>query len=99
MCLDDNGDLYTFGIDYLGCLGLGDDCEELFDSDRNVYTPVKIPFFEMNSLKVSKIACGEAHCIALVEDEERDRIFTWGCGENGRLGIYKQTYFCIHYVF
>ena len=86
MCIDENGDLYTFGTDYLGCLGLGG--QEALDSENSIYRPTKLLFFESNSLKVSKIACGEAHCIALVESEDKDRIFTWGCGEHGRLGKY-----------
>lgn len=89
MCLDDQGVLYTFGTDFSGCLGLGFENNELFENENGenrVYTPVKIPFFEKNDIKISKIACGEAHCIALAESDERDRIFTWGCGEHGRLG-------------
>lgn len=86
--LDENGNVYSFGIDYLGCLGLGDDdaAAELFDSESSIYDPIRIPFFEINSLKVNKIACGESHVIALIECNDRDRIFTWGCGEHGRLG-------------
>jgi alpha-tubulin suppressor-like RCC1 family protein len=80
LCLSSNGEVYTFGTNYTGCLGLGDNVEE---SDQSVYVPVKIPFFEMNSLKVVKISCGESHSIALTESNQ---VFTWGNGECGRLG-------------
>lgn len=82
LCLATSGELYTFGTDYMGCLGLGGDTKVL-DENQSIYIPVRIPFFERNSLKVVKISCGELHSIALTESNQ---VFTWGCGEYGRLG-------------
>lgn len=76
-CLTDQGNVYTFGSNLYGCLGLG------LDHDHQVYTPTKIQFFQDNDLFVKSIACGDYHVIALTQD---NRVFTWGCGEYGRLG-------------
>lgn len=32
---------------------------------------------------MSQVACGDSHVVCLTEDNE---IYTWGCGEFGRLG-------------
>ena len=82
LCLATSGELYACGTDYQGCLGLGEDTT-LLDEDQSVYVPVKIPFFERNSLRVVKISCGELHSIALTDTNQ---VFSWGCGEYGRLG-------------
>ncbi|RNA10655.1 serine threonine- kinase Nek9 [Brachionus plicatilis] len=76
-CLTHQGQVYTFGSNLYGCLGLG------LDHELQVYTPTKIQFFEDNHLIVKSIACGDYHVIALTQD---NRVFTWGCGEYGRLG-------------
>jgi len=91
-CLTDEGDVYVFGMNYLGCMGLGLD-EELYatlveDTDC-VYKPIKIPYFHVNKIRVKKIACGDSHCIAL---SENNQIFTWGCGEFGRLGNHQALF-------
>lgn len=68
----------------MGSLGLGQLVnEELLDNDRSVYIPTQVPFFKANNLKVIKISCGELHSIALTDTNQ---VFTWGCGEYGRLG-------------
>ncbi len=84
-CLTDEGDVYVFGTN-LGYMGLGPD-EELYETyveDGDcVYTPIKIPYFYVNKIKIKKIACGDSHSLAL---SENNQIFSWGCGEFGRLG-------------
>jgi NIMA (never in mitosis gene a)-related kinase 9 len=118
-CVSEDGDLFSFGSDYMGCLGLGgnrdEDGESLFDasndnendeslSNNSVYTPVRISFFYDRGLKIKKIACGDNHVIALTTDNQ---IFTWGCGEYGRLGhgdeenssVPKKINFRFNYVF
>ncbi len=47
----------------------------------------------MSKLRTLKIACGSAHSVALVVRTDEDskgkesrRLFTWGCGADGRLG-------------
>ena len=79
-CVSDSGDVFTFGTDYSGCLGLGDNNkpEGVLDSDNSVYLPTMLPFFRENSLRVCRISCGDSHVIALTESNQ---VFTWGCGE------------------
>ncbi len=81
----ENGELYTFGYNLYGCLGLGSDLQsedENFESDC-AHVPLKIPYFVRENLKIKSIACGDSHVICLTDT---NRVFTWGCGEFGRLG-------------
>lgn len=99
-CVTEDGDLYVFGSNVSGCLGIGQNTTPLEDDnehensdsestsssprDPNIRSnPIKLTFFEENNLKVKSISCGDLHFIALTTC---NRIFTWGCGEYGRLG-------------
>ena len=70
----DDGELYTFGSDYYGCLGI--DQEE----GEEVLEPVRVDFF--NEKPIYQISCGDNHIVALTQDRE---VYIWGCGEFGRL--------------
>ena len=76
--LTGNGVLYMTGSDYWGCIGWGQ-C-----GDENVLTPVIVSKFFDSNVKVSQVACGDSHVVALTEDGD---VFSWGCGELGRLGL------------
>ena len=76
--LTENGVLYMTGSDYWGCIGWGQ-C-----GDENVLTPVIVNKFAEINVKVTQVACGDSHVIALTENGE---VFSWGCGELGRLGL------------
>jgi alpha-tubulin suppressor-like RCC1 family protein len=85
-CVSEDRDLYVFGTNYSGCLGLGLDNEkkdELTNQIVNIFSPTLVPFFKNNNLKVNKISTGDMHVIVLTTN---NRVFTWGCGEFGRLG-------------
>lgn len=86
-CVSDEGDLYVFGTNINGCLGLGQTSrDEWNDSQGDPYTvayPTKVKYFEENNLKIKSVACGDSHCVALTHTNQ---IFTWGSGEYGRLG-------------
>jgi NIMA (never in mitosis gene a)-related kinase len=84
-CVSEQGDLFTFGYNLYGCLGLGSDFsdEEGVYENECAYLPLKIPFFHNNGLKIKSIACGDSHVICLTDN---NRVFSWGCGEYGRLG-------------
>ena len=74
--LSDSGEVYTCGSDYSGCIG----CDgELGD---NVLTPYKVE--SLIGKRVKKIASGDSHVVALTDEGE---VYTWGCGEFGRLGF------------
>ena len=86
-CVSEDGELYVFGTNYYGCLGIKTktndepsniDEENNLDESNNIYTPVKVSFFHENNLKVVKVACGDFHVIVLTHTNQ---IFTWGCGE------------------
>ena len=84
-CVSDQGDLYAFGSNQHGYLGIGVDFQTGDENFENncAYTPILVPFFQKNNLKVKSIACGDSHVVCLTES---NRVFTWGCGEFGRLG-------------
>ncbi|XP_071962809.1 serine/threonine-protein kinase Nek9-like isoform X2 [Antedon mediterranea] len=75
-CVTDEGDVYTFGLDYYGCIG----CDNQHGDD--VSYPVLVNFFQGNP--VQQISCGHNHVVALTKSGE---VFSWGCGEFGRLGL------------
>ncbi|XP_064621666.1 serine/threonine-protein kinase Nek9-like isoform X2 [Lineus longissimus] len=76
VCRTDDGELYSCGSNYYGCLGLGEDEQD----DVLEFSPIN--FF--TSRPVSQISCGVAHVAALTKEGD---VFTWGCGEFGRLGL------------
>lgn len=47
-----------------------------------LHTPCQI-FGQLSTKKVKKVACGEAHTLALTEDLQ---VYVWGWGSNGQLG-------------
>lgn len=70
----DEGNVYAFGSDYYGCLGI-DNAE-----GGEVISPVPINFF--SNWPVEEISCGDNHCVALTKEGD---VYTWGCGEFGKL--------------
>ncbi|XP_048259677.1 serine/threonine-protein kinase Nek9-like isoform X1 [Haliotis rufescens] len=73
-CVTDEGKVYSFGSDYFGCLGT--------DSGDDVLDPIPVDYF--SQIPVEQVSCGESHCVALSKDGD---VYTWGCGEFGRLGL------------
>ena len=74
--LADDGILYMTGSDVYGCMG----CDHAFGDE--VLLPRRVDKF--NNLKVLQVDCGDAHVVALADDGE---VYTWGCGQYGRLGL------------
>eukprot|EP00184_Porphyridium_aerugineum_P004368 CAMPEP_0184700282 /NCGR_PEP_ID=MMETSP0313-20130426/11491_1 /TAXON_ID=2792 /ORGANISM="Porphyridium aerugineum, Strain SAG 1380-2" /LENGTH=488 /DNA_ID=CAMNT_0027159871 /DNA_START=74 /DNA_END=1540 /DNA_ORIENTATION=- len=73
MVLTETGDLYSFGSDDYGQLGLGKSHGERF---------VLLPRNVLASNLVD-IVCGDYHCLAVDKD---DAIWSWGLGREGQLG-------------
>ena len=73
--LADDGALFMTGSDLDGCIG----CDRTLGDE--VLLPRKVDKF--TNLKVLQVDCGDAHVVALAEDGE---VYTWGCGQFGRLG-------------
>ncbi|XP_048340893.1 serine/threonine-protein kinase Nek9 isoform X1 [Sphaerodactylus townsendi] len=76
VCITDEGQVFAFGSDYYGCIGVG----KAFGSE--VLEPEQLNFFLSNS--VEQVSCGDNHVAVLTRNQE---VYTWGCGEYGRLGL------------
>lgn len=74
--LTENFEVYACGSDYYGCIG----CDN--EHGDNVLLPVKIE--ALNEIQIQSIACGDSHVVALSFEGQ---VYTWGCGEMGRLGL------------
>ena len=73
MCLSENGEVYSFGYNEDGQLGLG-------NNEERYYSPQLI-----SSLKdVEFIECGENYTFCKTLNNE---IFCWGCNYHGQLGL------------
>ncbi|XP_029454267.1 serine/threonine-protein kinase Nek9 isoform X2 [Rhinatrema bivittatum] len=76
ICVTDEGQLYAFGSDYYGCLGVDQSC------GSEVLSPLQLDFFLSNP--VEQVSCGENHVVVLTRAKS---VYSWGCGEYGRLGL------------
>uniref|UniRef100_A0A1A8LLC1 non-specific serine/threonine protein kinase n=2 Tax=Nothobranchius pienaari TaxID=704102 RepID=A0A1A8LLC1_9TELE len=75
-CVTDEDQLYMFGSDYYGCIGVEG------EMGMEVLEPVLLEFFEERCVR--QVSCGDNHVVVLTHN---DGIFSWGCGEYGRLGL------------
>lgn len=75
-CVTDEDQLYMFGSDYYGCIGV----EREMGSE--ILEPVFLEFFEER--RVRQVSCGDNHVVVLTQN---GTIYSWGCGEYGRLGL------------
>jgi alpha-tubulin suppressor-like RCC1 family protein len=71
----DNGTLYVWGKGLFGELGGG--------SDAGSFTPKLVPSFPPGGTKITQIAVGTSHVVALLDDGS---LFTWGWNHEGQLG-------------
>ncbi|XP_075609978.1 serine/threonine-protein kinase Nek9 isoform X1 [Balearica regulorum gibbericeps] len=76
VCITDEGQVYAFGSDYYGCIGV----DKAYGSE--VLEPLQLDFFLTNP--VEQVSCGDNHVAVLTRNRE---VYTWGCGEYGRLGL------------
>ena len=92
-CVDREGQAWLWGASYKGKLGV----ESWSHSSQQIYSSpqaLQVPEGE----KVVKVLAGGIHSAALTNS---GRLYTWGCGSNGRLGhpdfkghvyLYKESY-------
>ncbi|CAE7224231.1 TBC1D12 [Symbiodinium natans] len=72
------GELLAWGESDCGALGLGD--------VQRAEEPSLVQG-ELARRRVAVVACGESHMVAASFDEESaGAVYTWGCGQHGRLG-------------
>ncbi|CAI9567233.1 unnamed protein product [Staurois parvus] len=76
VCITDEGQVYSFGSDYYGCLGVGQ------AEGSEVLEPILVDFF-LNE-PVEQVSCGDSHIMVLTRSKS---VYSWGCGEYGRLGL------------
>ncbi|XP_062254090.1 serine/threonine-protein kinase Nek9 isoform X2 [Platichthys flesus] len=75
-CVTDEDQLYMFGSDYYGCIGMEG------EMGVEVLEPVLLEFFEERPVR--QVSCGDNHVVVLTQSGE---VYSWGCGEYGRLGL------------
>ncbi|XP_072284241.1 serine/threonine-protein kinase Nek9 isoform X3 [Pyxicephalus adspersus] len=76
VCITDEGQVYSFGSDYYGCLGVGQ------GQGSEVLEPILVDFFFNEP--VEQVSCGDSHVMVLTRSKS---VYSWGCGEYGRLGL------------
>ncbi len=74
--LTENGDIYTWGCNFFGQLGLGDTKDRLFPEAVQQVVELK------TRVEVLEIDCGNDFTAAI----SANSVFTWGCGKRGALG-------------
>ena len=72
----DEGQLYAFGSDYYGCMGVDK------AAGPEVLEPMPLDFFLNNP--VEQVSCGDNHVVVLTRHKE---VYSWGCGEYGRCSL------------
>ncbi|XP_016388559.1 serine/threonine-protein kinase Nek9 [Sinocyclocheilus rhinocerous] len=75
-CVTDEDQMYMFGSDYYGCIGVENEL------GMEVLEPVLLDFFQERPVR--QVSCGDNHVVALTRAGD---IYSWGCGEHGRLGL------------
>ncbi|XP_067152930.1 serine/threonine-protein kinase Nek9 isoform X3 [Apteryx mantelli] len=83
VCITDEGQVYAFGSDYYGCIGI----DKAYGSE--VLEPLQLDFFLTKP--VEQVSCGDNHVAVLTRNRE---VYTWGCGEYGRLGLDSEEDHC-----
>ncbi|EKX51623.1 hypothetical protein GUITHDRAFT_65920, partial [Guillardia theta CCMP2712] len=81
--LNSSGELFSWGNNRYGQLGRS--VSEGSEVMRDCFPmPVEMP----KGVSVTMIACGDLHCVCIADIVSQDRsgLFSWGCGDNGRLG-------------
>ncbi|KAF4017657.1 hypothetical protein G4228_009229 [Cervus hanglu yarkandensis] len=73
VCVTDEGQLYAFGSDYYGCMGVDK------VAGPEVLEPMQLDFFLSNP--VEQVSCGDNHVVVLTRNKD---VYSWGCGEYGR---------------
>jgi alpha-tubulin suppressor-like RCC1 family protein len=75
LVLSDKGEIYSFGGNSFGQLGIGDGPDADVDLDGSPYVPIprKIVFAEQ--IVIVKIACGDQHSLAL---DNKGELYSWG---------------------
>ena len=87
MFLTTNGELFACGVNSAYQLGIARNKNSNSISEKcfDFVTPVRLDVFL--NMKVIKIACGESHCIAVVQENKVKTMWSWGNNKFGQLGL------------
>jgi len=78
----DAGEVYMCGSNYKYKLAL----EKVKDNSHGMdlyHVLTHVPYFTQQKIFVSHLECGGIHSCAM---DDKQNIYTWGCGSDGRLG-------------
>lgn len=84
LVLTTEGLIYCFGGGSFGQLGLGSIKNLPVDVDDCPFMPVPRHIDAFRNIKISQIACGDSHSVAVTTDGE---FYAWGAAACGQLGI------------
>jgi alpha-tubulin suppressor-like RCC1 family protein len=76
LALTTTGELWGWGLNDWGQLGLGD--------QETRFMPVMLGWFVRRKIRIAKVECGDAHSLAIDSD---GNLYTWGLNFNGQLGL------------
>eukprot|EP01084_Bolivina_argentea_P272853 464653_1 len=76
-CIDNKGNLWSWGRNEFGELGIGE------KNLRLRWEPKEIEFFKNNKIKIFKICCGSDHVLVL---DVFGKVYSWGFGKYGCCG-------------
>ena len=88
-----DGDLYTFGRSRYGALGVSKN-SDLAQNEKHI-APVKVKHLSDQGIKITKVALGVDHSIAIGSEGE---VYTWGQGRRGSSWIYRMLWPSKHFV-
>lgn len=92
LALSEYGDLYVWGWNDTGQLGMNKNGQDNVETKKNYATPTLVDLFDENGevdLNVKDIACGTRHSAILLED---DTVWTTGWNKYGQLGFSPKKY-------
>eukprot|EP01083_Nonionella_stella_P293328 997549_1 len=83
-CLDIDGNVWSFGSNYRGQLGIGHKSSD----NNNTEIINKIQWFENQNKKITHISSGNYHGAAI---SKSGHVFVWGRGDEGQIGNGKKS--------
>lgn len=92
LALSESGDLYIWGWNDTGQLGINRSGQDDIETKKNYATPSVVDLFDENGpveLSIKDIACGTRHSAILLEDNS---LWTAGWNKYGQLGFSPEKY-------
>ena len=81
--LDKDGNLYVFGANYYGALGILDDTDSPMEYDEYIqWTPTVIPYFKERGIKIVDFDCGDHICCL----DHKNNVYLWGRNDRNQCG-------------